>query len=65
MGLKNHDAKRNKLDKKCQETYYFIDMWDIKLKATSKQDKKQTKTHRQRQQYGSYQWEWVLGGMVR
>ena len=46
MGLKNHDAKRNKLDKKCQEPYYFIDMWDIKLKATNKQDKKQTKTHR-------------------
>ena len=64
MGPKNHDTKRNNLEKKCQEPYYFTHMWDIKVKATNK-TKKQKKTHRQRQQYGSYQWEWVLGGMVR
>ena len=38
-------------------------MWDIKVKATNKA-KKQKKTHRQRQQYGSYQWEWVLGAWL-
>ena len=33
--------------KKRQEPYYFIDMWDIKLKATNKQtDKQKTKIHK-------------------
>ena len=43
MGLKNHDTKRNKLEEKCQEPYYFTQMWDIKLKATSKTNKQRNK----------------------
>ena len=39
MGLKNHDTKRNKLEEKCQEPYYFTHRWDIKVKATNKTNK--------------------------
>ena len=50
--------------KKSQGPYDFTHMWDIKLKTTNKQTR-QTKTHRHRQQYGSYQREGVLRGWWR
>ena len=64
-GSWEYHAKWNKSDRKSQKPYDYTHMWDIKLKATNEQIR-QTKTHRHRQQYGSYQgegggWEVVKG----
>ena len=40
-------------------------MWDIKLKATNKQTRKQIKMYTHRQQYGGYQKKKGDGGVVK
>ena len=39
-----YHAKQNKSARKSQEPYDFTHKWDIKLKATKEQTRKQTKT---------------------
>ena len=59
-GSWEYRAKLNKSDRKSQEPYDFILMWDIKWKATNEhthKTNKQTKTHRYRQRYGVYRKE--------
>ena len=50
-----YHAEQIKPDRKSQESYDVICMWDIQLKTTNEQTRQKTKTHRHRQQYGGFQ----------